>query len=453
MNGPPDPSERRRRTVLAWCCYDWANSGYTTLMITVFVVYLQTVVFEADRWGQTGAIVWAWGVSLSMLIGALLSPALGALADAQASKREWLATTAVSGGCACVAMALLPVGNVWAITACFLVANLCLELSLTVYNGFLPEIADDDQMNRVSSLGMALGYLGGGVLLLLAIVFLKFGSRLGVDLVASRLRGCILATGVWWILFTLPTVWMLNDRMSTKRKTRTRIRRAVKHAFLDATTTLLQVRKYTALATFLIAFLFFNDGVQTVISQSSTFALQELHFSESELASVILMVQFLALPGAIFVGLLADMVGQKTALIACLFVWIGLLCSAWFIESKTAYWFMAAVVALVLGGTQAVSRAIVGVLAPEDQAAKFFGFFNLSGKATSFMGTFVFGAIIAWTGSSRLAVVNLLIFFIIGLAVVWRVDVSKGKRQRANAGDMGSGVVHPRGTTSVDRKS
>ena len=138
------------------------------------------------------------------------------------------------------------------------------------------------------------------------------------------------------------------------------------------------------------------------------------------------MVQFVAMPGAILTGWVADKLGRKTTLLLCLGVWIGLLGSAWFIQSKTAYWLMASGVAIVLGGTQAVSRAIMGVLTPPQQEARYFGFFNLSGKATSFMGTFVFGLIVALTGSSRLAIVNLLIFFVIGLGFVWRIDLKRG---------------------------
>jgi len=180
------PNPIWRRDVLAWCCYDWANSGYTTLVITIFVVYLQRFVFAEADWGNTGAIVWAWGVSASMLIGAVLSPVLGALADAHGSKRFWLTATAMSGGVACVALALVPTQSVWLATACFIVANLCLELSLTVYNGFLPEIANEDEMNRVSAVGMGWGYFGGGLALLIAMVLLSWPST------ARLVRGQIL---------------------------------------------------------------------------------------------------------------------------------------------------------------------------------------------------------------------------------------------------------------------
>lgn len=418
-----------RREVFAWCCYDWANSGYTTLIITIFVVYLQRVVFESETWGNTGAIVWAWGISASMLLGAILSPILGALADAQASKRKWLAITAIAGSAACVAMALVPPRFVWVVTSCFLFANLCLELSLTVYNGFLPEIANDEEMNRVSAAGMGWGYFGGGVALLFAMLLLNFGASLGLINVSDRLRWCIALTGIWWAVFTLPAVWTLRDKQHNHQGSRRQagLLEATKASAQDVVATIFQVRKYRTLAIFLLAFLFFNDGVQTVISQSSTFALQEIKFNESELVGVIVLVQFLAAPGAILVGWLSDQIGQKRALLLCLFVWIGLLMSAWFVQTKSAYWVMAVGVALVLGGTQSVSRAIMAVLTPKQHAAKFFGFFNLSGKATGFMGTFVFGLVIAWTGNSRLAVVNLLAFFVIGALILWRVNLPRKK--------------------------
>lgn len=420
MNGA-NPKSIWRREVLAWCCYDWANSGYTTLVITVFVVYLQRFVFAEEAWGKTGAIVWAWSVSASMLVGAVLSPILGALADAHGSKRFWLAITATLGGFSCLALAIVPTGSAWIAVGCFLVANLCLELSLTVYNGFLPEIAKNDEMNRVSAAGMGWGYFGGGLALLIAMLLLNNGEAFGFGDTKTRLRWCIALTGVWWSLFSLPTILVLRDQRHEPNARRHSTKKAVKIAFSEALDTLRKIRSYGPLALFLVAFLFFNDGVQTVISQSSTFALEEVHFTESELVGVILMVQFLAVPGAVFVGWLADRFGQKETLIGCLLVWIGLLVSAWFIHSKPAYWMMAVGVALVLGGTQSVSRAIMAVLTPKEQAAKFFGFFNLSGKATSFMGTFVFGLTIAVTGSSRLAVVLLLVFFGIGLSVLMAV--------------------------------
>jgi MFS transporter, UMF1 family len=409
-----------RRNVLAWCCYDWANSGYTTLMITVFAVYMQRTVFSTETSGATGAVVWAWSVAISMLIGALLSPIIGALADAQAGKRLGLGISAMCGGAACMLMAMIPPENTWLVTSCLIVANLSLELSLTLYNGFLPEVADEQEINRVSAAGMAWGYFGGGLALLFAMLVLSFGPRFGFDNPSVLLRGCIFATGAWWCLFTIPAIVVLRDRP------RPILPRSFlengSRAFADVVETIKGLRYHRTLAFFLIAFLFYNDGVQTVISQSSTFAIQELQFTDLELVAVILMVQFIATPGAILIGWISDRWGRKHTLMICLLVWVILLTSASFVQSKAAYWAMSVGVALVLGGTQAVSRAIMGTLTPTGQESRYFGFFNFSGKATSFMGTFFFGLVIATTGSSRTAIVGLLIFFVIGLATVARLD-------------------------------
>jgi len=420
---PASPSWRPN--VLAWCWYDWANSGYTTLMITVFAVYMQRTVFSAETSGMTGAVVWAWSVAVSMLMGALLSPILGAWADARGAKRLGLGVSALGGGAACVLMAVVPPGQPWLVTACFVAANLCLELSLTFYNGFLPEIAEEHELNRVSSAGMAWGYVGGGLALLLAMLCLNFGPGFGFHDPSYLLRVCVFATGVWWILFTIPTVLVLRD--SPRTVTKTGICRSGSRAIGDVVQTLKDLRHHRTLAIFLIAFLFYNDGVQTVISQASTFAIQELSFTDRELVAVILMVQFIATPGAVLTGWFADKLGRKRTLEICLLIWILLLTSAWFVNSKTAWWALSAGVALVLGGTQAVSRAIMGSLTPKQQEARYFGFFNLSGKATSFMGTFVFGLVVATTGSSRFAIVGLVVFFLIGLLIITGLDLTKSR--------------------------
>ena len=416
-----------RRDVAAWCCYDWANSGYTTLMITVFVVYIQRVVFNADEDGSTGAVVWAWSVSLSMLVGAILSPIVGAMADANGRKRFGLGLTAMGGGLACVAMAAIPTHWPWAIVGCFVVANLCLEVSLTFYNGFLPEIAEEAELNRVSAAGMGWGYFGGGLALLAAMLVLAGGGSGELTSGANLLRGCIAATGVWWIVFTIPVVAVLRDR--PRKQEKSTLRQATRSAVNEVVDTIKQFRTERTILLFLIAFLIYNDGLQTVISQASTFALDELQFKDSGLIAVVLMIQFVAAPGAILIGWLSDRFGRKRALIICLSIWIALLTSAWFVQTQVQYWFLAFGVAMVLGGTQAVSRAIMGGLTPIGQEARYFGFFNFSGKATSFLGTFFFGLIVIVTGSSRLAIVNLVLFFAIGLLIICRLDLTKVESQ------------------------
>ena len=408
--------------------YDWANSAYSTLSITILFGYITTVVFlPDDRWGP---VVWAWGISLSMLTAALLSPVLGAVADANRSKRKWLAGTALPGAAAAVLLALVPPASIWLVITLFVMMALLFELSLGFYNGFLPEIATEQTFNRVSAWGYALGYLGGALALVLALLVKIFGPHVGLPELSDQLRVGVLIMGLWWGLFTLPTLWVLRDRGRPPDQPLP-LDKALGQAVGEVAHTLKNVRRYTMLSLFLLGFLFYNDGIQTVLSQASTYATKtpELKFDTGELILLILMIQFIALPGAVLVGLLADRLGQKPTLMICLAVWVAVVVAAYFVDSKPQFWSLGVILAVVMGGTQSVSRAIMAVMTPPQHTAEFFGFFNLSGKATSFLGTFLFGLIFKLTGDPRMAVLSLLIFFLIGWAIVAPINVEKGRRQ------------------------
>lgn len=410
--------------------YDWANSAYTTLIITVLIAYIQRVVFPAEQWGTTGPVVWAWGIAASMLLGALLSPILGAIADAQNNKRRWLAITALTGSAASILLGITPPDQYLIIVALFVLANLSLELSLGVYNGFLPEIADESDVNTVSAWGYGLGYLGGGIALVIAMLLMQFGSAIGLDSMQSRLRTSLVLMGVWWAVFTLPAIVVLKDKTRTSDTpdfTARSVRNALRSSGAEVWATLLRLRSNRPLALFLLSFLFYNDAMQTIISQASTFALSELSMPEAELMGVILMIQFLAMPGAIGVGKIADRWGKKPTLLGCLGVWGLTLLAALWVNAAIGFWILAAVIALVLGGTQAVSRSLMSEMIPNQQNAQYFGFFNLSGKATSFLGTFLFGSIIALTGSSRMAIIGLLPLFAIGALLLSLVNQRRTK--------------------------
>ena len=213
QDAPPLPVHPlRNKKVFCWAMYDWANSAYTTLLITVLVAYVQRVVFPVDDWGTTGAVVWAWGISLSMFLGAVLSPIIGAIADAHANKRGWLAITALGGSTASILLGIVPPDMYVLVVVLFVTANLMLELSLGVYNGFLPELVSDEQMNSASAWGYGLGYLGGGLALVLAMLLLQFGGALGLESMTSRLQCGLILMGVWWGLFSLPILLFVPDK-------------------------------------------------------------------------------------------------------------------------------------------------------------------------------------------------------------------------------------------------
>ncbi|MEX2142681.1 MAG: MFS transporter [Pirellulales bacterium] len=435
-----------RREIVAWAMYDWANSAYSTLLITVLYFYISTLfpspehkdaAFPVVYLGETvvqGPVVYAWGIGLSMLVAAILSPIVGALADARANKRLWFRSTALAGALLGTTIGLISPHSPWLVLGCFVLASFCFELSFGFYNSFLPEIADEITMNRVSSWGFAAGYIGGGVVLAMALGLMTAGDRLGLDSLSARMRASLVLMGCWWALFSMPAIWILRDR-GRPRSSAVGFRAAAHQAVGEVATTLGHIRQFQSLAWFLIGFLFYNDAVQTVLTQSSAFAEKEIGLNVRQLIPVILMIQFVSMPGALAVGWLADKIGQKQALYLCLAVWVALLSFSWWVTTENEFWIMGAVVALVMGGIQSVSRSIMGVMTPANRTAEFFGFYNLSSKATSFIGPFTFGLVIHLTGSARLAILSLLAQLIIGWLLVSRVNIARGRADAIRASE------------------
>ena len=438
-------SPASRREIWAWSMYDWANSAYTTLSITVLVNYINKVVVgpkteiarDMARWAsalgiqgepdRAGPVVWSWGISLAVLAAALVSPVAGAMADARASKRRWLATTALLGAAGATLLGVVPPDAPWAIIALFLWVTFFFELAFGFYNGFLPELATVENMDRISAKGFAYGYVGGGLALALEFVIFHFGEGWGLDRVA-QLRIGLLIMGLWWAIFSLPAVFILRDR-AAPRSDPLPFFRAAAGAVSDVRRTLGNIRAYRMLALFLLGFLFFNDAIQTVIIEAGLFAERDLHFQQAELLLLILAFQFVCLPGAMLVGWVIDKLGQKRTLMAYLGIWIALLIAAYFIQTKLQFWCLSVFLGLVMGGTQSVSRSIMALMTPKERTAEFFGFFNFSGRATSWIGTLLFGAVIGATGEARLAILSLLALFIIGTAFTAFVNVAQGQRE------------------------
>lgn len=439
LASPPDPesSRNRRVEVIAWGMYDWASSAFSTLQITIVVYYLTAVVFPRDGTLFTGANIYGYGIGISMFLAALSAPIIGALADARANKRTWLAFTTILGSGCGTLMAFVPTHADWLIGLLFFLTCFGFELSWGIYNGFLPEIADERSMNRVSALGFGMGYVGGGLALLLAILVLKFGQSLGLpdpaEDVSPHLRVGIAIMGIWWAVFSIPSLIVLRDKGTARSKPLALVPQTTA-AFRQVIQTLRSVRHYAPLALFLLGFLFYNDGMQTVITQASVFAERELKMEASELSMMILMVQFISLPGALLVGWIADWIGPKITLHINLAVWVGLLITAFFITTKGQFWMMAAILALVMGGAQSVSRAMMGLMTPASRAAEFMGFFNLSGRAVSTLGPMLFATILHITGSSHYAILSLLIFFAIGWLLICFVNLEQGKQQALEDG-------------------
>ncbi len=428
----PVRPKNQRGEIIAWCLYDWANSAYSTMYITVLVLYLQGAVLTGD----SGVTIYGWGIGLTTAACAILSPILGAIADAHANKRTWLAITTMLGAGASALMFFGTPQHPWWFVAMFLIANLNYELVQSFYNAFLPEIADDDRMSNVSAWGYGTGYVGGGLMLVVALVLVSFGESWGLPTEDHFLpRLTLLVMGIWWAVFSLPMLLLVRDRAAPRHAGRSLVSTAMT-GLREVKATLLEIRRYKMLAIFLIGFLIFNDGVMTVISQASVYAQKKFNLTQEELIPIFLMIQFVALPGALFMGWFANKIGQKNALHICLAIWVVVLFSGFLITEVWQFRIMAALTALVMGSTQSVSRTIMGLMTPEERTGEFFGFFNLSGKAFSMLGPIMFAEILTRTGSANWAILSLLVFFVVGWLIIAPLDIKKGQQQAGKDGSV-----------------
>jgi UMF1 family MFS transporter len=423
-------SSRRERT--GWYFYDWANSAFSTTVITVFLGPFLTSVTEQAAGCGLGAddctarvhplgISVAAGsyfpylVSLSVLLTVFVLPVMGAIADRAARKKPLLAAAAFTGAGATVAMAFVTGERYLLGGLLFIIANIAFGASVVVYNSFLPRLAGPDDRDKVSSRGWALGYLGGGVLLLLNLVVVTWLSVDGDDARTLDLaRWCIVSAGVWWAVFTLiPLRWLREHPGTEAGEARGNV---LTDGFRQLGQTLRSLRAYPLTLFFLVAYLIYNDGIQTVISLASQFGTEELHLEQSALIVTILIVQFLAFGGALLLGALATRIGARKTVLIALVGWLGVVLAAFWLPAGKPVPFMLLGVAigLVMGGSQALSRSLFSQLIPDGREGEYYGFYEISDKGTSWLGPLAFGLVFQLTNSYRIGLVSLVVFFIVG---------------------------------------
>lgn len=442
--------QERRREQRAWYFYDWANSAYVTTTATVlFVPYLSSVAraaacpdLPADEVCTTDLSVLGlpvaagslalYVVTASTLLSALLLPVVGAIADRSPRPKHLLAGFAWVGSLAAASMFLVT-GTNWQLGAALqFVANICLGASLVVYDAILVQIATPDERDRVSSRGWALGYLGGGLLLAVNLALVTMGGSLGLD-AGQTVRISLLSAGIWWGVFTLIPFLGLRNRPPVRLAPVER-GNLVTESFGQLWQTLKHLRGYPQTLLFLVAYLFFNDGIQTVIGSSSLYGQAELGFDESQLIITILLVQFVAFGGALVFGQMAARIGAKRSVLYGIVMWTGVVAVGFILPEGQFVLFLALAVGigLVLGGTQALSRSLYSQLVPLGRQAEYFSLYQAAERGTSWFGTFLFGLMFQLTDSYRPAILSLLVFFVVGGLLLVKVDVRKGIADAGN---------------------
>ena len=431
-----NPSE-----IFGWKMYDWANSAfYTTVVGALFSPYLTRL--AQDSVGENGVVLDlgflgaitakslpTLCVSISVAAQVFLLPILGALGDYSNLKKRLMALfcyAAVTATC----LLFFVTGSLYLIGGLlFIVANVCFGASLVFYNAFLPEIVTEDQTDKVSSRGYAYGYLGGGMLLALNLLFVLGAPRLGIS-TGLAVRLAFLSAGIWWGGFAIITFTRLRTREQSRKLPpgQNYLTAGVKE--LGSTFRIL--RQLPLTLRYLVAYLIYNDGIQTVIFASSAFLEQELFQSENPtfLLQIFLVVQFVAVIGALLFERLAYLINARNAILVSLVLWAAVVIYGYgFLHTVPQAWIMAIVIAIVLGGSQALSRSLFSRMIPKGREASFFGIYEVSERGTSWMGPLLFSVVIARTGSYRQALASLIFFFVVGLVILLFTDTDRAIQQ------------------------
>jgi UMF1 family MFS transporter len=432
-----------RREIFGWAMYDWANSAFSTTVGTVFLgPYIASLAAEAarsfpDGMARLGNIPIApdsfipYCVSISVVLQVLFLPILGAIADYSHLRKRMMQIFAVTGAVLTILLFLVSGALWWLGGLFFILANLAFGASVVFYNSYLPDIASEDQRDRVSSFGWAMGYLGDGILLALNLVFFTFHDKLGVP-TGLAIRINLASAGVWWLAFSFFTWARLHPRHARRPlpggETYTSI------GFKQLARTIREVGHFPETLKFLGSYFLYNDGIQTVIAVSSTFAAAPLvrgglELDLGTLTRVILVIQFMAFFGALFWGRLATWVGAKRAIIISLAIWSAVVIYAYFglKGDNRAFEFLVlgVVIALVLGGSQAISRSLFAQMIPTGREAEFYSFYEVSDRGTSWIGPLLFGLMNQIFGSLRPAILSLIFFFVVGLVTLPLVNEAK----------------------------
>jgi UMF1 family MFS transporter len=424
-----EPSTRKER--VGWYFYDWANSAFPTTVVTVFLgPYLGSV---ADKAADSGGMVhplgipvaagslFAYTVSLSVLLTVFVLPVVGAVADRTHRKKQLLALFAYVGAGATVGLAFLTGTRYLLGATLFLIANIGFGAANVVYNSFLPQIAGPDDRDRVSSVGWSIGYIGGGLLLALNVVAVELGGDAHKAEVA---RWSIVSAGLWWAAFTTIPLVRLRNRPAVAGEHRGSV---LTDGFRQLGHTLAGLKAFPLTLFFLVAYLVYNDGIQTVISLASVYADKELKLPQAVQVETILLVQFLAFAGAWAMGRLALRYGAWKTVLASLVVWTMALGIAFVLPAgrPVPFILLGCLIGIVLGGSQALSRSLFSQLIPPGREAEYFGLYEISSDGTSWLGPLLFGLAYQVTHTYRVAIVSLLAFFVIGFVALLAVPVRR----------------------------
>ena len=409
----------------AWGWYDWANSVYFTTVITaVFPTFFATYAAKGLEPAQASAR-FALITTISVAVVAVLAPILGALADYSGIKKRLLATFMAIGVTSCASMVLIGEGDIMLASTLFFIGNIGVSGSTVFYDSLLPHVATPRETDRVSSAGYLMGYLSGGVLLLINLAWILSPATFGFSDAASATRASFVAVAVWWALFSIPLFRRVPEPPAAGGNGGRGF--SVGIAFSRLARTFSEVRRYKNAFLLFIAMLLYQDGIQTVIRMASVYG-AEVGIDQNAQIAAFVMVQFVGIPFSFLFGMMGTRFGTKRCIFAAIGVYIVATSLAYFMTTATEFFLLAFLVATVLGGSQALSRALFSRMVPPDRTSEFFGFYAVSERFATVFGPTLFGLSVAITGSSRSALLAIIGLFLAGAFVLSLVDEQEGMR-------------------------
>ena len=428
-----------KKTIFGWCMYDWANSAYITTVIAAILpnYFAKAVVGETgiDILGMnmTATTLWGYMLGTAAFCVFLFAPVLGAIADFSAAKKRFLMGFAYMGSLFATILYFCESGDVGLTVILFLGSQICFVGGNVFYDAFLPQIASEDKMDSVSARGYAFGYVGGSLQFAIALALVATQKTPEAQATAARVGMAM--TGFWWAGWTLLTLKYLKEEKTPYELPEAYRNRPEVLAYLAlginrTISTAKKVGRFKHLTLFLIAYVIYNDGIHTVTSMATIYGTEELGLKTTELMVTLLLVQVVAIGGALIFSRLASRIGAKHSVMCALVLWSAVVTYGYFIHTATEFFVLGMIVGIVLGGTQALSRSLYGAMIPENASAEFYGFYSVFSKFSSIWGPVTFGLIKQITGSARLAIISLMVFFITGLILLAFVNDEKAKADK-----------------------
>jgi UMF1 family MFS transporter len=417
------------KKVRAWIYYDWANSAFAATMLAAVLPIFYVDVAANTLSSNLALSYWGFTQTIAMLIVALLAPILGAYADYSGSKMRFLRIFSWMGIIASALFAWVGEGDYMLASLIFIVGSIGFSSATSFYDALLPDLVPPEKRDMVSSKGFAFGYIGGGLLLIVNLAMIQKPDLFGFPNALVGTHVAFITVAVWWFVFSLPLFRAIKDvPLNTGKK----MKEYTSIAFNRTWGTLKQIKRYPELFKFLIAFWFFNDGINTIITMATTYG-KTIGIKTEDLILALVITQFVGIPCTLLFGKIAERLGSKLSLYISLIVYMLIVILGYFMTSSIHFYILAFMVGIVQGGSQSIARSIFSQMVPAGRSAEFFGFLNVSSRFSSILGPFCFSMVSLLTGSGRTAILSLIVFFVVGILLLMKVNLEKGAKEAIQA--------------------